>query len=178
MMSKKRRFSFMLTAVASLSLSLTASAAPTAQIISANAVGACVSSGGTPHYAWDGFYNDSPTQNMYLECSLPMATASANGVGTSSTFRVFGHNRSVSENLTCGFKAVTSVGFVVYETNDQKAFMKTIAPNTSGGSMLFNMGGLNLQSPVYASCSIPKKQGASGRSGLTGMWFQYLVDPD
>lgn len=178
MISKKQLFSFMLTAVAGTSLSLTASAEPTAQIISANAVGACIPTGGKPHYAWDGFYNDSSTENMHLDCSLPSANASIDGAGKSVGFLVAGHNRSVSENLTCGFKAVTGYGFVVYETNDHNAFMMNIAPATTGGQMYFNLAALELQSPAYASCKIPKKQGASGWSGLTGLWFYYTVDPD
>lgn len=156
----------------------TASADPTSQLVSSNPVGACnVNGGGTPLWDWTGVYNDSTTQNMWLDCSLPAASASVSSLIVSGASMIMGKNRSVSENITCGFKVVTGTGFVVYQDSNQQPFNRTIGPGLDG-HMFFSLSGLDLSSPVYASCKIPKKQGASAVSGLTGLWFLTTVWPD
>lgn len=177
---KKKLLSFALTALAASSFVGPASAAATTQMYSSNAVGACTPNGsGTPRYNWDGLYNDSTTENMWLDCSLPAQTASVAALSEDGALGIFGKNRSVSEDLTCGFKVVTGTGFVVYETADHKAFNRTVPANTPNGMLMtLSVSGMGFTSPIYASCKIPKKQGASGYSGLTGLFFSSTVYPE
>jgi len=171
-MSNRKRIVALAIAALGTCIAAPASATLFTQVTQETALGACIPSGPTgfvPGYASSLLYNASATKAMYLDCSLPIASADASDtLQNGAQLALFGTNQSSSEPLVCNFTVVSPFGLVLASFTP-----KSLAPGVSG-ALAYNYAGLHLSAPAYGSCQIPKAQG-SAISGLLSARFIYTV---
>lgn len=139
--------------------------------ISVYAIGsaACVKGGanGEAYYPWAGLYNNSTTQEMFVECSVPYTFNTSSGGGKDTRVRLVNLNvddRSTALNISCDMRLMSLGGDIVESGG-------ALTTSGTGEKPLTWFVNSNFTFP-YASCTLPRTVGSS-RSGVQGMQVDY-----
>lgn len=134
---------------------------------SALAVSACIKSGtgGELNLRWDGAFNESTTQAMWLDCSLPISYDSElSSPGALFQVQLGYTETSTTAGIDCSMQQRDWFDGTLIETKPTQSSGAAFV-----GSSFFHFSNFEQGSHAYLSCLVPKRVSSSSRSGIHGM---------
>lgn len=125
------------------------------------AVGACQkgSTKGTVAYRWEGMFNINPSENLGVDCSVPLADDHV------SIVDLYYADNSTTEQVICQLKLVDTDGDVEETGATKKSGLAAV--NAQG---MFRWSNFVQDGYIpYVACSLPKGADDSTASGVHGM---------
>ena len=133
---------------------------------SALAVSACVKSGtdGELNLRWDGAFNESTTQAMWLDCSLPVSyDTELSSPGALFQLQLGYTETSTTAGIACSMQQRDWSDGTLIETKPTQSSGAAFV-----GTSVFHFANFEEGSHAYLSCLVPKRV-SSSRSGIHGM---------